>query len=155
MNKNTMIRQYRRFSAADGYILGFEHNKQIYAIQVDEIMPRFMRVEHESSKKGGAPKLQLRLTKPYREHLIRKGAVLLGSPDILNGQYNKGVEFERLISEMNGQEFRGKENVGFWVEGDLEINGKQIQIKFNGAQIVVERTLYRLQREARAQKALA
>jgi hypothetical protein len=152
MNKNTMIRQYRRFSAADGYILGFEHNKQIYAIQVDEIMPRFMRVEHESSKKGGSPKLQLRLTKPYREHLIRKGAIPLGSPDILEGEYNKGVEFERLISEMNGQSFRGKENIGFWIEGDITINGKQIQVKFNGAQIVVEKTLHRLQKEARASK---
>ena len=152
MNKNTMIRQYRRFSAADGYILGFEHNKQVYAIQVDEIMPRFMRVEHESTKKGGAPKLQLRLTKAYREELLRKGAILLGGVEILNGQYNKGVEFERLISERHGQEFRGKENVGFWIEGDLEINGKQIQIKFNGAQIVVERTLHRLQKEARARR---
>jgi hypothetical protein len=47
---------------------------------------------------------------------------------------------------MNGQEFRGKENVGFWVEGDLEIDGRQVQIKFNGAQIVVETTLKRLQK---------
>ena len=49
---------------------------------------------------------------------------------------------------MNGQTFRGKENVGFWVEGDLEINGEQVQIKLNGAQIVVETTLERLKRAA-------
>jgi hypothetical protein len=150
MNKNTMIRQYRRFSAADGYVLGFEYKHTIYAIMVDEIMPRFMRVEKESSKKGGAQKLQLRITKDLKEQLIRKGATALGSKEILVGQYNKGVEFERIISEMNGQAFRGKENVGFWVEGDLEIDGKQIQVKFNGAQIVVEKTLHRLQKEARA-----
>ena len=47
---------------------------------------------------------------------------------------------------MNGQAFRGKENVGFWVEGDLEIDGRQVQIKFNGAQIVVETTLERLKK---------
>ena len=105
-----------------------------------------MTVEHESSKKGGSAKLQLRLKKTYREQLIRKGAVLIGDENILKGQYNKGVEFERIISEMNGQEFRGKENVGFWVEGDLEIDGRQVQIKFNGAQIVVETTLKRLQK---------
>ena len=67
---------------------------------------------------------------------------------MLIGEYNKGVEFERIISEMNGQQFRGKENVGFWVEGDLEIDGKQVQIKYNGAQIVVEKTLERLKRAA-------
>ena len=149
MNKATMIRQYRRFSAAEAYVLGFEYNKVIYAVMVDEIMPRFMRVEHESTKKGGAAKLQLRITKPLKEQLLRKGAVALGSADILVGEYNRGVEFERIISEMNGHTFRGKENVGFWVEGDVEIDGKQVQVKFNGAQIVVEKTLHRLQREAR------
>ena len=148
MNKETMIKNYRKFSAADAYILGFEYKHNIYYIMIDEIPPRYMTVEHESSKKGGAAKLQLRLKKAYREQLIRKGATLIGSEDILIGEYNKGVEFERIISEMNGQKFRGKENVGFWVEGDLEINGKQVQIKYNGAQIVVEKTLERLKRAA-------
>jgi hypothetical protein len=149
MNKATMIRQYRRFSAAEAYVLGFEYNKVVYAVMVDEIMPRLMRVEHESTKKGGAAKLQLRITKPLKEQLLRKGAVALGGVDILVGEYNKGVEFERIISEMNGHPFRGKENVGCWVEGDVEIDGKQVQVKFNGAQIVVEKTLHRLQKEAR------
>ena len=148
MNKETMIKNYRKFSAADKYILGFEYKHNIYAIMVNEIPPRFMTVERESSKKGGARKLQLRIHKAHKEQLIRKGATLLGHESILNGQYNKGVEFERLISELNGQEFRGKENVGFWVEGDLEINGEQVQIKLNGAQIVVETTLERLKRAA-------
>ena len=146
MNKETMIKNYRKFSAADAYILGFEYKHNIYYIMIDEIPPRYMTVEHESSKKGGAAKLQLRLKKAYREQLIRKGATLIGTEDMLIGEYNKGVEFERIISEMNGQKFRGKENVGFWVEGDLEINGKQVQIKYNGAQIVVEKTLERLKR---------
>ena len=146
MNKDTMIRQYRRFSAAEAYIIGFEYKHTVYAVMVDEIMPRYMRVEHESSKKGGAAKLQLRLPNKYKEQLLRKGAVALGGEEILVGEYNKGVEFERIISEMNGQTFRGKENVGFWVEGDLEIDGRQVQIKFNGAQIVVETTLKRLQK---------
>ena len=146
MTKETMIRNYRKFSAANSYILGFIYNHEVYAIEVTEIMPRYMRVEHESSKKGGCAKLQLRLPKNYQEQLIRKGAVVIGSENILNGEYNKGVEFERIISEMNGQEFRGKENVGFWVEGDLEIDGRQVQIKFNGAQIVVETTLERLKK---------
>ena len=148
MKKETMIKNYRKFSAADSYILGFEYKHYIYYIMIDEIPPRFMAVERESSKKGGARKLQLRLKKEHKEQLLRKGAICLGNESILLGQYNKGVEFERIISELNGQEFRGKENVGFWVEGDLEIDGRQVQIKFNGAQIVVETTLERLKRAA-------
>ena len=121
MTKETMIRNYRKFSAADSYILGFEYKHQIYMVEVNEIMPRYMTVERESSKKGGARKLQLRLKKEHKEALIRKGATLIGNEDILNGQYNKGIEFERIVSEMNGQSFRGKDNVGFWVAGDLNI----------------------------------
>ena len=146
MTKETMIRNYRKFSAADAYILGFIYKHQVYMVEVAEIMPRYMRVEHESSKKGGCAKLQLRLPQNYQKQLMRKGAVCLGDESILNGEYNKGVEFERLVSEMNGQTFRGKDNVPFYVEGDLEIDGRQVQIKFNGAQIVVERTLKKLQK---------
>lgn len=150
MTKETMIRNYRKFSAADAYILGFEYKHIIYMVIVDDIMPRYMKVERESTKKGGKKKLQLRLCKQYKEQLLRKGAIALGDESILNGTYNKGVEFERLIFNRYNQEFRGKENVGFWKEGDIEIDGKQIQIKLNGAQIVVENTLLRLQKEQRA-----
>lgn len=148
MTKQTMIKNYRKFSAADCYMLGFEYKHNIYCIMVDEIAPRFMTVERESTKKGGAKKLQLRLHKDHKEQLIRKGAMLIGNENMLKGQYNKGIEFERIISEMNGQEFRGKDSVGFWISGDLEIDGKQCQIKFNGAQIVVETTLERLKKKA-------
>jgi hypothetical protein len=82
------------------------------------------------------------------EQLIRKGAQVIGDEDMLVGEYNKGVEFERIISEMNGVEYRGKDSVPFYEAGDLNADGKEIQIKFNGAQIVVERTLKRLQKEA-------
>lgn len=148
MTKTTMIKNYRKFSAADSYILGFEYKHNIYAIMVEEIPPRYMQVERESSKKGGAQKLQLRLHKAHKEEPLRKGATLIGTEDILKGEYNKGVEFERIISEMNGQVWRGKENVGFWVEGDIEIDGRQVQVKLNGAQIVVETTLERLKKKA-------
>jgi len=148
MNKNTMIRNYRRFSGADAYIIGFTYKHQLYMIQVDEIMPRHMQVLHSSHKNGYQPKLQLVLNNKLKEQFIRKGAILLGSEKlVMNGEYNKGVEFERLVSEMNGIEFRGKDSVGFWVGGDLEIDGKQIQVKFQGAQIVAEKTLKNLQKK--------
>jgi hypothetical protein len=146
MTKATMIKNYRKFSAANAYILGFIYKHQVYMIQVSEIMPRYIKVEHESSKKGGCEKLQFRLPKKYQEQLIRKGAIQIGSEDILQGEYNKGVEFERIISEMYGQEFRGKDNVPFYIEGDLNIDGEEIQVKFNGAQIVTKRTLEKLKK---------
>ena len=51
MKKENAIRYYRKFSGADAYILGFIYKHDLYCITVDEIMPRFMRVEKSSSKK--------------------------------------------------------------------------------------------------------
>ena len=149
MTKETMIRNYRKFSAADAYAIGFVYKHDLYVATMDEIAPRYMKVERESSKKGGHRKLQLRLNNQYKEQLIRKGAECIGSEDMLIGEYNKGVEFEKLVYERNGLEYRGKDNVGFWVSGDVEIDGKQIQVKLEGAQIVVETTLENLKKKAR------
>lgn len=148
MVKRTAIKWYRFHSAAQAYIIGFVYKHKVYAIMVNDIAPRFMRVERESSKKGGCEKLQLRLVNKDMEYLIRKGAVCLGDESLLIGEYNKGVEFERAIYTLYGQVFRGKDSVGFWVAGDIEINGKQVQIKMNGAQIVVYSTLERLKKRA-------
>lgn len=146
MTKQRMIKLYRQYSGADSYIIGFVYKHELYMIEVDEIMPRQMQVLHSSHKNGYQPKLQLVLNNHLKEQFIRKGATCLGSEEmVMNGQFNKGVEFERLICEMNGIEFRGKDSVGFWVGGDVEINGRQVQVKFQGAQIVAEKTLKRLQ----------
>lgn len=150
MTKETMIKNYRKFSAADAYVLGFIYKHNVYMVEIDEIAPRFMRVEHESSQNGGGLKLQLRLPQKYQLQLIKKGATCIGDENILNGVYNKGVEFERIVSEMNGQTFRGKDSVGFWVAGDLKVNGKEIQVKFNGAQIVTEKTIRNLKKSQKA-----
>lgn len=147
MTKETMIRNYRKFSAADGYILGFIYKKMLYCIQVAEIMPRFMKVEKESSKKGGKQKLQLRLNNKYMEQLIKQGAICLGNQEIISNGNNKGVNFENLIYTLNNQQPRPKDNIGFWVSGDININGKELQIKLNGAQIVMENTLKNLQKK--------
>lgn len=142
MTKENAIRYYRKFSAAEGYIIGFEYGKENYFVVVDEIMPRWIRVERESSAKGGKEKLQLRLMKKEKEAFIKKGAQKI---DFVSDTKNLGVGFERYIYRINGQEPREKDNVGFWVSGDITINGKEYQIKRDGAQIVVFDTLKKLQ----------
>lgn len=142
MTKGNAIRYYRKFSAADGYIIGFEYKKENYIVVVNELMPRWLRVEHEASSKGGKEKLQLRLTNKHMEELIRKGAKKF---DFTPDDKNLGVAFERQVYRMNGQEAREKDNVGFWVNGDITINGKEYQVKRNGAQIVTMQTIHNLQ----------
>jgi hypothetical protein len=142
MKKANAIRYYRKFSAAEGYIIGFCYKKEWYMITLDEIPPRYMTVERECSAKGGHEKLQLRLRNAYKEQLIRKGAVKI---DFIP-EGNKGRAFERFVYEQNGQEFRGNDHVGFWVEGDINIDGIEYQLKLEGAQIVTFATLHNLQK---------
>jgi hypothetical protein len=58
--------------------------------------------------------------------------------------YNKGVMFEKLVYEMNGQEFRGKDNVRFTEAGDITVNGKEIQVKYGRARVCYDKTLRKL-----------
>ena len=148
MTKATMIKNYRRFSGAESYIIGFVYKHQLYMIKVAEIMPRWMSVQHSSSRTGRIPKLQMSIRNKDKEQFIRKGAILLCDENqIVCDDLNKGFAFERLVSEYYGIEYRGQDNVGFWVGGDLEVDGEQIQIKFQNAQIVAENTLKKLQKK--------
>ena len=150
MTKGNAIRYYRKFSGADAYILGFIYKHELYAITVDEIMPRFMRVERSSAKKGGHEKLQFRLRNEHKEQLIRKGAQKIGTEeDLLEIPRNKGVSFERMVYRMNGQEPREKDNIRFTEGGDINVNGVEYQVKLEGAQIVEFRTLTKIQKEMR------
>lgn len=149
MTKANAIFYYRKFSGADTYIIGFVYKHKLYMIEVHEIMPRFMKVERASQKNGGGEKLQLRLNNKYKLQLIHKGAKEIGTEeDLTREKNNKGVNFERMIYRMNGQEPRAKDNVGFWECGDINIDGREVQIKLDGAQIVEFKTLKRLQGRA-------
>ena len=143
MTKGNAIRYYRKFSGADRYLLGFNYKKDTYMADVKEIMPRFIRVERESTKKGGHEKLQLRLKNADMEYLIRHGAVKV---DYEKTKGNNGRNFEMWVQKSNGQEARNWDNEGFWTGGDINIGGVEYQIKFNGAQIVTFNTLHELQK---------
>lgn len=151
MTKETMIKNYRKFSAADSYVIGFIYKHEVYMVEVDEIMPRYMSVERESSKNGHAPNLRLRLSKKYKEQLLRKGAICLGGEELVcDSKFkNKGVQFEKMVSEIYGIPYKGKDSVPFYVQGDISVNGKEIQIKFENASIVTSSTLERLKKGKR------
>lgn len=142
MNKRTFINTYRNYSAADSYILGFTYDHNLYMIEVTEIMPRFLSVEEASRNQG--ENLRLRLKKKYKEQLLKKGAIMLGSADCLVAEkYNKGEIFEKLVTEYFGQTWE-KDTVPFWVQGDINVNGKEIQIKLDSATLMNTKQIARL-----------
>lgn len=134
MTKATMIKKYRQMSAADSYILGFVYNKMLYFIEVAEIMPRFLSIEEASRNQG--ENLRLRIKKAHKESFMRKNPICLGSADLLNQEkYNKGEIFEKLVTEYFGQTWT-KDTIPFYKQGDINVNGKEIQIKLDSATLV-------------------
>ena len=144
MTKGNAIRYYRKFSGADAYVIGFVYKKKCYMAIVKEIMPRYIRVERTSSKKKAKEKLQLRLNNKFKEQLIRKGATEIDYTKVKGG--NNGRAFEMWVQNFFGQEVKEWDNVGFWVGGDVCVDGVEYQVKFEGAQIVAFDTLHNLQK---------
>lgn len=63
MTKQTMIKHYRKHSAADSYIVGFTYDKGLYFVEMAEIAPRFLNVE-ESRRKFKASLKESTQSKP-------------------------------------------------------------------------------------------
>ena len=134
MNKQTMIRTYRKYSVADSYILGFIVNHMVYMVEVAEIMPRLLNVEEASRNQG--ENLRLRIKKAQKAQLMKKNPICLGADSCLVAEkYNKGEIFEKLVTEYYGQTWK-KDTVPFYIDGDINVDGRKIQIKLDSATLM-------------------
>lgn len=144
MTKQTMIKNYRKYSAADSYIVGFTFDKMLYFIEMAEIAPRFLNVEEASRNQG--ENLRLRIKKNYKRRLMKKNPVCLGSADRLTAdKYNKGEIFEKLVTEYFGQTWE-KDTIPFWVQGDINLDGREVQIKLDSATLVNTKQIKKLKK---------
>ena len=137
MTKQTMWNNYRAIAGAHTYILGFEYKKELYMITRKQV-GQFL--SYEKASRGQGMGLRLRMKAADRERLAGKG-ICLGSIDRLaETTYNKGENFERLVYEYYGQHWE-KDGRPFTECGDLQVDGVEIQIKFDGATFTNEKTL--------------
>ena len=145
MTANEMITRYNRMSAAHVYALGFVHNNHLYASKLSfDQLASYFKLDHASSNRGGYAKLRIRLTASDRAKLSAN-AELLGEAELLvkDRAHNKGENFERELTERWTGTSWSKDSVPFWVAGDIRVNGVEIQIKLDGAELTNERTLAR------------
>lgn len=147
MTRNEMINRYNALSVATAYIIGFVLNGFLYYTMSAHIADDYLKLDRMSSKRGGWAKIRVKLSSADRKALVEYGkAVLVGSADLLNtdDRYNKGERFERIITEtLTGEEWV-KDSVPFNVAGDITLNGQEVQIKFDGAELTNEKTLMKM-----------
>lgn len=145
MTKRTMINNYRKYSAADSYIVGFTYEKNLYFVEMNEIAPRFLNVEEASRNQG--ENLRLRLKKAHKASLVKKAVRIGEASDLVADKYNKGEIFEKMVTEYFGQEWE-KDNIPFWVQGDINLDGKEVQIKLDSATLMNTKQIKKLQKSA-------
>lgn len=148
MTLTEMINLYNTLTAADGYIVGFILNHLLYYVQFEGHLPtEILKFDRASSKRGGMAKVRVRLGSDIRKALVESGkATLLGSETLIltHDKWNKGERFERVITETLTATQWVKDSIPFNVAGDIELNGQQIQIKFDDAELTNEKTLKRV-----------
>ena len=147
MTRKEMIDRYNALAVATAYIIGFVMNGSLYYTMSAHIADEFLKLDRMSSKRGGWAKIRVKLSSADRKALVETGkAILLGSVDLLNtaDKYNKGERFERIITETRTGETWVKDSVPFNVAGDITLDGQEVQVKFDGAELTNERTLMRI-----------
>lgn len=141
MTKEEMLRIYREHNKADFFKLGFIYRHELYSINLDEMPDNFFRVT-SSSRDGG---MQVRIYVPASDKamLIACGATYEGPESLLNeqGLKNRGKAYEKYITEKYAHETWEADRVPFYVKGDCEIEGKQVQVKLDSATVTNEKIL--------------
>ena len=139
----TMMTAYNKNSASHIYYFGFIVAGLLYVMTgmtFDELSAYF-KADRASSKRGGFAKIRIKANSADLKALLPK-ALLIGSADLLNdSHWNKGEMFEKIITEMFTADKWVKDSVPFFLAGDVEINGEQVQVKFDGAELVNEKSL--------------
>ena len=147
MTRESMIETYRKYSKAEAYLLGFEQNGKLYTTLTDELRDDCLKLDKAAESKGGMYKIRVRVSSKIKAMLIATGkAVCWGSVELMNynDKYNKGEHFERLATEKLTGETWVKDSIPFYVAGDIEYKGMQVQIKFDGAELTNEKILARI-----------
>jgi hypothetical protein len=146
MTMTEMMNAYNARSASHTYALGFVEAHNLYAVKLNfEELSRFFKLDRASSKRGGFAKIRIKLTAADRATLSAT-AELIGAADLLlkDAAHNKGENFERELTERWTSETWVKDSVPFNVAGDIVVNGENVQVKLDGAELTNEKILSRL-----------
>ena len=148
--KAKMVGFYNRHSYTHNYIFGFRAAGNIWFVLVTaEILPELLKLDKASRGAGYA--LRFKPNKGQKALLMSMGAKVLCSEKFFDeltseSKYNKGEIFEKLMTELNGQEWE-KDNVPFTEDGDLTVNGIAYQIKFEKASFINEKQMMKMMAE--------
>ena len=146
MNTTELATNYADHMAAHTFAIGFVLRHTLYNVFLswEELTP-YLRESYTSSRRGHHLQLRVRLRKAEKLSLLGRATVVGTDADLhADEAHNAGENYERIITETFTAERWVKDSVPFWVAGDVRIDGTEVQVKFDGAELTNERTITRL-----------
>lgn len=148
MTHEELIAIYARKTAAHAYIYGFVLRARLYYAKLTwEELQGLLKKDRAAASKGGMKKIRVRGSAAAKAELIASGkAIELGGAEMLEAedQFNKGEHFERIITELMTDKKWVKDSVPFWVAGDIRVDGEELQIKLDEAELTNEKVIGKL-----------
>lgn len=147
---NYLIQNYSRLAGAHMYIWGFTLKGIVYMAITDEtVLPYVCKVDKASRGAGYA--LRFKPTVAQKLFLMEYAQMLCSADyfnmEVAQSRYNRGEIYEKKVTESYGQKWH-KNSVPFTECGDINVNGTEYQIKFEGATFTNEKTLKKMLRRA-------
>ena len=140
---NLLIAAYIAVTAATEYWFGFTLDHKVYVVTgmtFADLRP-LLKIEKAAQSKGGHSKIRIKARVAELAALLPR-ATLLGDETILTDEkWNTGIKFEQIVTEQIAGQHWERDSVPFWIAGDIELDGRQIQVKFNGAELTNEKTI--------------
>ena len=143
----SLARAYTRKAFTHDYIFGFVLDYKVYAVELRDLpvetLVAISTVGRTSSRKGGVASLRFRPTNDIKRAIVEMGTahVLCTKAafmeTVASNKYNKGENFERLVTEELCGETWVKDSVPFTDGTDVA----NWQVKFEGATFATERQL--------------
>lgn len=148
--KKNLIECYHSHAFTHDYIFGVAVHGTVYMIKKScNIADMEHYLTTQTASRGQGQTLKFVPTIAQKVELIANGEALpLCSVSYLenlvaNSKYNRGQIFEKLVTEFYGQSWKA-DNVPFTQAGDIEIDGKPYQIKYQKASFLSEGQMLRL-----------
>lgn len=137
------LKWYEMTKANEIYYIVFEYKKVVYLYKTTTLKQNFVK-EKMSSKHEKT--LAMNITKQVKEYIINndnKNVQVLMTKKEFDKKckyyktiknYNKGNVTELLIYKMNNQKY-SRDNVAYYDDGDITIDGVKVQVKYQNATI--------------------
>lgn len=152
MNAQQLVQLYDRHAYTNQYVIGINYKGTIYACYCSSaIIPSIATIATASRDNGlslrfkaNNKKRALVFNSAYKTEMVCSAEYLEEVAHNVGKQTNRGTAFEKLFTEMHGQEWK-KDSVPFTEAGDIEIDGTAYQIKYESATFCNEAQIRRLE----------